>query len=245
MIFPEFLVSQSKKLKIFCFFERDLIFKSMKPHFILLYSIIVTTALYLVENYYHPVYLLQMLQKVMSFVVVPAMLSYILRQKVGRVGTWSRESLMYGSGFWLLSVIVISGAYFLLSDMIEWEHIRNSLETRHITSNTFLLIFAYIMFGNSLVEEYFFRGVVFWNTLRISRIAAYIVSALMFSLYHMTIFGTWFSGSLLALALFGLFIGGIFFAWLYQKTWGVWGAWIFHIFADLTLLVIGYGELFF
>lgn len=31
------------------------------------------------------------------------------------------------------------------------------MEARHINETTFVLIFLYIMFGNSLLEEYFFR----------------------------------------------------------------------------------------
>lgn len=76
------------------------------------------------------------------------------------------------------------------------------MDSRGITETTFLIVFLYIMFGNSLLEEYFFRGIVHDNMSNISRVGAYILSALMFSLYHITIFGTWFSGWILGLALF-------------------------------------------
>jgi uncharacterized protein len=115
-------------------------------------------------------------------------------------------------------MMVIAAAYFLLASEIDWIAIGASMEARHITESTFILVFAYIMFGNSLLEEYFFRGVIFQNMRQYSRVWAYIGSALMFSLYHMTIFSTWFAGYILALALFGLFAGGVFFAWLYEKT---------------------------
>jgi membrane protease YdiL (CAAX protease family) len=152
--------------------------------------------------------------------------------------------MKYGIWFGLLSVVIISIAYYFLRESIDWQAIRTSANARGVNETTFLLAFAYIMFGNSLVEEYFFRGVIFRNALWISQIFAYLLSACMFSLYHITIFGTWFSGFILWLALFGLFIGGLFFAWLYKKTGGIWWAWIFHIFADLTILVIGYVEIF-
>ncbi len=62
------------------------------------------------------------------------------------------------------------------------------------------------MFGNSLIEEYFFRGVIFRSLFERLPVFAYIISSLLFSLYHLAIFGTWFSGYILFLALFGLFL---------------------------------------
>jgi membrane protease YdiL (CAAX protease family) len=141
-------------------------------------------------------------------------------------------------------MLIIGITYLLLRESIDWSAIRASMEGRHITESTFFLVFLYIMFGNSFIEEYFFRGVVFYQLVSHTRIWAYIVSALMFSLYHIAIFGTWFSGWILGLALFWLICGGLFFSWLYERTGGIWWAWIFHIFADLAILVIGYMEFF-
>ena len=214
------------------------------PITVLIYAFIATFSLYLVENFYHPVYILQMIQKIITFVLIPILVWYIWKTKIGKFGRIGKGSMKYGIWFWLLSVVIISIAYYFLRETIDWQAIQTSANARGVNETTFLLAFAYIMFGNSLVEEYFFRGVIFRNACNISQIFAYILSALMFSLYHITIFGTWFSGFVLWLALFGLFVGGLFFAWLYKKTWGIWWAWIFHIFADLTILVIGYVEIF-
>lgn len=114
----------------------------------------------------------------------------------------SRISVNYGVSLGLVSMVVIGVTYILLRDMIDWSAIRSSMESRGITETTFVIVFLYIMFGNSLLEEYFFRGIVHYNMSSISRVGAYILSALMFSLYHITIFGTWFSGWILGLALF-------------------------------------------
>lgn len=76
------------------------------------------------------------------------------------------------------------------------------MEARHINEKTFTIIFLYIMFGNSLLEEYFFRGIIYYQASQISKPFAYLLSALMFSLYHIVIFSTWFSGYILGLALF-------------------------------------------
>ncbi len=214
------------------------------PISVLIYAFIATFALYLVENFYHPVFILQMTQKILTFVLIPTLVWYIWKTQVGKFGRIGKGSMKYGIGFGILSVFIITSAYYFLRETIDWQAIQISANARGVNETTFLLAFAYIMFGNSLVEEYFFRGVVFRNAWDMSAIFAYILSALMFSLYHITIFGTWFSGFVLWLALFGLFVGGLFFAWLYKKTGGIWWAWIFHIFADLTILWIGYVEIF-
>ncbi len=173
-----------------------------KSTLILIYALIACILLYVTENIYHPVYSVQMMQKIVSFLIIPLILAYIWKQAVGRAGKMGRISIIYGVSLGLVSMVVIGVTYILLRDMIDWSAIRASMESRGITETTFVIVFLYIMFANSLLEEYFFRGIVHYNMSSISRVGAYILSALMFSLYHITIFGTWFSGWILGLALF-------------------------------------------
>lgn len=211
---------------------------------ILIYSLIACILLYITENIYHPVYTIQMLQKIVSFLIIPIFLGYIWKHSIGQAGKMSRTSVTYGVSLGLVSMVVIWVAYILLRDMIDWSAIGASMQSRGITESTFVIVFLYIMFGNSLLEEYFFRWIVHYQMSNISRFGAYILSALMFSLYHITIFGTWFSWWILGLALCGLILWWLFFSWLYERTWGIWSAWIFHIFADFMILIIGYREFF-
>jgi hypothetical protein len=44
------------------------------PKNILIYTLIATLALYIIENVYHPVYLIQIMQKVMTFLVIPLLI---------------------------------------------------------------------------------------------------------------------------------------------------------------------------
>lgn len=218
--------------------------KFVHPKSILIYTIIVTGLLFLVENIYHPVYILQLLQKICSFLLIPILVASIFKETVGKAGSMSRFWLFLGIGLWIISAGIIALTYSFLREYIDWQAIHSSMEARHINEKTFTIIFLYIMFGNSLLEEYFFRGIIYYQASQISKPFAYLLSALMFSLYHIVIFSTWFSGYILGLALFWLFMGGIFFSWLYEKTGGIWSAWIFHIFADLAILIIGYVKFF-
>lgn len=68
---------------------------------------------------------------------------------------------------------------------------------------------------------------------------AYIFSALLFSIYHVSIFKTWFNWIVIALALTGLFIGGIIFNAINVKAKSIVNSWIIHIFADIAIILIG------
>ena len=137
---------------------------------ILSYALVVCALLYITENVYHPVYLVSLLQKVSSFVLIPILIGYIYKHRIAKMGEMSRTSVIYGVSLGLVSMVVIGVTYILLRDMIDWSAIGASMESRHITESTFVLVFLYIMFGNSFIEEYFFRGVVFYQLVSHTRI---------------------------------------------------------------------------
>jgi uncharacterized protein len=137
---------------------------------ILSYALVVCAFLYITENVYHPVYLVSLLQKVSSFVVIPILIGYIYGHRIAEIGKMSRTSVIYGVSLGLVSMVVIGMTYLLLRESIDWSVIRASMESRHITESTFVLVFLYIMFGNSFIEEYFFRGVVFYQLVSHTRI---------------------------------------------------------------------------
>ncbi len=213
-----------------------------KNKIIIIYSLVVCILLYLVENVFHPTYIIQMIQKIVSFVLIPVIFHrFFSKWKFWKI---NKKSFSYWINLWLLWALIISITYLLLQNYIDWNAINASLESRGVTITTFIFIFSYIMFWNSLVEEYFFRWVVFNSLEQNTPKFAYIYSSILFSLYHITLFWTRFKWAILWLALFWLFMGALFFAWLYKKTKWIWWAWIFHILADLSILVIGYIELF-
>lgn len=66
---------------------------------ILAYSFVVCLALYIVENIYHPVYLLQMTQKILTFFAIPVLVGYLGKEWIGKFGQFGKVSLLYGTGF--------------------------------------------------------------------------------------------------------------------------------------------------
>lgn len=212
-----------------------------KSTILLLYWIIVCILLYITENIFHPNYFIQMFQKILSFIIIPIILAKYFWFKIWKI---KKLDFKYWLWLWFLSVFIISISYYFLGNLISWSDISESLTIRGVTSNTFIFIFLYIMFWNSLIEEYFFRWIIFNLFQKSHNFFAYLISSLMFALYHFAIFWAWFQWIILILAVFGLFIWWLFFAWLYEKTKWIWAAWIFHICADSIILVIWYIELF-
>ncbi len=104
----------------------------MKPSatYILFYSFIVCLALYIVENVYHPVYLVQMIQKILTFFIIPVAVGYLTHEWIGKFGKMNRMSVLYGAGFGVLSIVVISLAYYFLQDVITWDKIQSSILAR-------------------------------------------------------------------------------------------------------------------
>lgn len=215
-----------------------------KLKIILFYSIVACLLLYITENIFHPTYFIQMLQKILSFILIPILLGKYLWLSFWKFWRINKLSFLYWLWFWLFWALVIILSYYFLSNTIEWDAILLSLTERWVNQTTFIFIFLYIMLGNSLVEEYFFRWIVFRTLLNTHKTFAYILSSWMFALYHFAIFGTWFHGYILWLALFWLFVWWLFFGWLYQKTKWIWAAWIFHILVDFVILVIWYFKFF-
>jgi membrane protease YdiL (CAAX protease family) len=176
----------------------------------------------------------------MLLFLVPFFLYWKKESLVLSTGKFSRRVFLYGVPLGTIAALIIVFAYMKLQDQIDWSLLKIYLDNKNITATTFFLVFSYITFGNSYLEELFFRWWVF-RTLSSWNISfAYIFSSLLFALYHLSIFSTWFNGWILLFVLLGLFVSWWLFAFLYHKTASIWSAWIVHIFADTAIVVIGY-----
>lgn len=212
--------------------------------FVIIYSILACGVLYIIENIYSPSYIIIVIQKILLFVIIPIILIKTLKITQNTFWIITKKSFLYGIHFWVIASIGIIWSYFVFQSMIDWGNISQSVWERWITKEIFIFVFAYIMFGNALIEEFFFRWFIFNFINNFSKIFAYLFSWVLFSLYHIAIFWTWFEGVVLWIALLWLFLWWLFFSFLYEKTNGIWAAYIFHIIADLIILIIWYQYLF-
>ena len=203
------------------------------------------TAMYIIEQYTSCSYLIKTIIKIIIFTGLP-----ILSAEITKYGTIKQtlgiqhikiRKLKTGFIIGAAVFLIITAAYFLLGNMIDFDSIKNELETKlKITSSTFIFVGLYITFINSFIEELFFRGYIFLNLYNSGfRKTGFTVSSLLFGLYHMAIFQTWFPAPLLVLSVTALVITGIFFNYMNIKNRNFLNSWIVHIIADTAVIIIG------
>lgn len=217
----------------------------MKKAYIIGSSLTACLILYLVEQVLAVDYVTKTIAKLILFIAIP-LIYMILVEKINikealnlrRVEAATlKPGLILGS----VSFIVILIAYFVLREYIDFNGIAQELQSKSkINPSNFIYIGIYITFGNSFLEEFFFRGFIFLNLFNQgSKRFAYIYSSVLFGVYHIAIFKTWFSPPLVILALLGLVSIGLIFNWLDTKTGNFINSWIVHILADSAIIIIG------
>lgn len=136
---------------------------------------------------------------------------------------------------------IILGTYFLLGSLLDLSAVTGELETRlSINAENFVIVAIYIAICNSFLEEFFFRGFLFFRLKKLKgRLFAHLVSATMFSLYHVAIMVTWFDWWVFALCMLALVIGGILFNLLDENSESLYPSWLTHGCANLAINSIG------
>lgn len=217
----------------------------MGKKYIVFSSLVACIILYVVEQVAMADYLTKTLSKVFLFTFVPFLyIKFIKKTNISdalNLKLLDKKSLKLGLLFGIASFGVILVTYYILKDFIDFNSIVTEMEEKsNITPTNFLLVGTYITFGNSFLEEFFFRGFIFLSLYELGhRKFAYIYSSLLFAIYHIGIFQTWFNPWLIALALLGLVIVAFVFNWLNTKTRNFLNSWIVHILADMAIIFIG------
>lgn len=96
---------------------------------------------------------------------------------------------------------------------------------------------------HSFLEEYYWRWFVYDLLKRFVSIpAANLISSLGFMSHHVILLSVYFgwTSPMTWLCSAGVAIGGIFWAWLYQKTGTLVWPWISHMVVDAGIFVVGY-----
>ncbi|SHF54626.1 CPBP family intramembrane glutamic endopeptidase [Ornithinibacillus halophilus] len=137
----------------------------------------------------------------------------------------------------LSSAIIVLIAFLITKPFLDLNSIKQDLNNRlGITASTFIFVGLYISFGNSFIEEVFFRGFIFFN---LPRKWGYLYSPLLFSTYHIPMIMLWFEPLIIGICFIGLLLIGIIFQKVNEKNGTIWSSWIIHIFADIMIIIIG------
>ncbi|HWO74571.1 MAG TPA: CPBP family intramembrane glutamic endopeptidase [Bacillus sp. (in: firmicutes)] len=203
------------------------------------------SVLFVIEQILDVNYFIKTVSKVFFFLVIPILyIRYICKRTVKESFNIQKvrwKSVRLGFLFGSLAFGIILLTYWVLRSIIDTDAIMYDLQERSgITPEIFIFVALYITFGNSLMEEFYFRGFLFLNVYKTGyKVFAHVFSAFLFAVYHTAIFATWFSFELMLLALAGLFIAGILFNWLNTYSQNFLNSWIFHIMADIAIILIG------
>ncbi|MCY3003851.1 MAG: CPBP family intramembrane metalloprotease [Planctomycetota bacterium] len=160
---------------------------------------------------------------------------------------WRREALV---GSLLLSGVVLSvvyGGWSLFGErLLDPVALRQTVETSGIgTPAKFLMAGVAISFGNSLVEEFFWRWFVGTRAeLLVGSRWAAPLSAALFTSHHVVSFCVLFGPAAGLAASAGVFLAGLVWSLLYQRWRSIWPGWCIHVVADLAGLSLGWHVLF-
>lgn len=219
-------------------------------NYILVSAIICAGILFLIEQVFLADYLTKTISKLVLFSLSQIILIKFV-QKISfkdglNLNVIDKKTIGMGIGLGICAGAILIGAFLLFEKLIDLETIFYELETKSkITAANYLIVTTYFSFGNSFIEEFFFRGFIFLNLYKLGyKKLAYVFSAGLFSLYHIGIFRTWFRLEIFLLCLFGLFITGVFFNYVDTKAENFLNSWAIHILADVAIVIIGFVYLF-
>lgn len=218
----------------------------MKQKYIIISSLISCIGLYFIEQVLGANYALKTISKLILFIIIPYI--YIKFIDASNIKTslnlrnLDKKRLKLGILFGLASFLIILISYILLKEVIDLKKIAEELQNRsRITPVNFIFVGIYITLINSFLEEFFFRGFIFLNLYNLGKgKLAYLYSSLLFGLYHIAIFKTWFNIWLILLCLLGLIVVGFIFNWLNTRSKNFINSWLVHIFADSAIILIGF-----
>lgn len=199
--------------------------------------------MYFMEVFMKPGYLIKSVWKIGTFAILP--LIYCIFDKnislkhFFKVNSRKQiiRSLALGVGVYTL----IFCSYLLLANFIDLDNIATLLsENYRVNKDNFIFVALYISFINSLLEEFFFRGFAFLSLSKVlPRFHSYIISAMAFSIYHISILTNWFNPWLFITIITGLFISGLFFNWLNEKSKNIYNSWLVHMSANFAINTVG------
>lgn len=217
----------------------------MRKNFILFATTAACILLYIIEQDLAVNYAVKTLAKILLFMGV----AFYYQRFVAIANSGKRtqgsllkkRSLLPGLLVGSAAFAIIILTYYLTTDFIDYQGIVNELQDKSgITAMNFIFVGLYITLGNSFLEEYFFRGFVFFNLYQQGSVKlAYVFSSLAFALYHMAIFRTWFAGWLMILALAGLLGIALILNVLTARSGSFASSWVAHALADSAIILIG------
>lgn len=209
---------------------------------IIIYSLISIVLLIVLEEVLSLTYIPKQILRISLFLVIPLFGIYVLRKSNLKTEikfekpTWKEIRIAL-----LVSVVIFFGTiggYFMLQFMFDAQTVINGAEELGIRPHNVLIWGIYLSFINSLIEEFFFRGYIFYALEAKSYKLAIIGSSLLWGIYHVIIFVTLFPWYTVIFTIIGLGIIGVLLAFTNRYGKSFINSWIIHIFADIACVIV-------
>lgn len=212
-----------------------------KRNYILISAIICTLIMMFVDGFIKPPYMVKSLIKIVVFGCIVLSFAILHKERL-LLFKIRKESLfktiLLSAGVYLVIVI----GYWLTSSFIDYSNITATLSTTiGVNKTNFLYVSLYISFVNSLLEEIFFRGYCYLTLRKYSNHKfSCLFSAVLFAIYHGGMLDGWFQVYIYILMIVLLFIAGLFFNVLDNKTDSILPSWLPHMFANFGINTVGF-----
>jgi len=205
----------------------------------LVLAILILIFAFIEEIYIRPEYLIKCIIKISTFGGVILLYSALTKKKIVEIINLKKPekigTLIGGIAFFFVGMIVV---FLIFKNQINLSGIKDSLGAKEgFTRENCLYAFAYIIIFNSFLEEAFFRG--FLPGLFSKKWPGYIVSAFLFSAYHIGIVGNWFNIPILLIAISGLVLVALFLQWINAHYKTIVANWLVHASANIVINSIG------
>ena len=204
-------------------------------------SLIAVIVLYSIEQYLQVNYLIKTILKIILFLSIPIIYNKLISKETIISLKFQNSNLKLGVTLGVLSFTSVIISYLIFKGLIDFQSIITDMQTKSkITPANFIFVGLYVTFINSFLEEYFFRGYIFLSFYNSGqKRIAYLYSAVLFAIYHIGIFKTWFKPPLMLLVMFALVLIGFVFNYVDVKSKNLFNSWIIHILADSAIVLIG------
>ncbi len=220
----------------------ELVERDKKKILILLLIVASILVIAYVDMIVRPSYFVKTMVKAPIFFLVPIIyMMTISKESPFKVLRANPKGLKVGLILGISIYFIVVGTYFVANNLIDLTSIRTSLENNlGINKSNFFVIALYVSIVNSFLEEWFFRGFAFNQLRKKSRLQAYLISSLAFSIYHIAIMDGMFNIWMILLILVGLFVGGTIFNFLNEKNNNIYVSWFCHSFANFGMNTVGF-----
>jgi membrane protease YdiL (CAAX protease family) len=166
-----------------------------------------------------------------------------------RTGRPTARGLVLGAAF---SVVVVGVGWLLFARVLrEADAFSGAAALIHEKIGGFgidsvgkyVVLAAFYSLFHSLLEEYYWRWFVFRQLRALVPLwPAILISALGFMAHHVVVLGEFFQETPWLAWLFAsaVAVGGMFWAWLYERSGSLFGPWLSHLLIDAGIFWIGY-----